>query len=132
MPQHNISSPAPVFHHAALRVRDVQASGDFYERVMGLARIPDPFNDGQHRWFLIGEYEQLHLIGCAVGGGQETPGHHIDVHLAFRVGDMAVFTAHLDQTHLGPRSLQTRADGVRQVYLQDPDGYWIEVNDARS
>jgi lactoylglutathione lyase len=24
----------------------------------------------------------------------------------------------------------TRRDGVKQVYFQDPDGYWIEVNDA--
>ena len=24
-----------------------------------------------------------------------------------------------------------RADGVRQIYLQDPDGFWVEVNDAK-
>jgi len=24
----------------------------------------------------------------------------------------------------------TRPDGIKQVYLQDPDGYWIEVNEA--
>ena len=23
-----------------------------------------------------------------------------------------------------------RPDGVTQIYFQDPDGYWIEVNDA--
>jgi catechol 2,3-dioxygenase-like lactoylglutathione lyase family enzyme len=23
-----------------------------------------------------------------------------------------------------------RTDGVRQIFLRDPDGYWIEVNDA--
>ena len=23
-----------------------------------------------------------------------------------------------------------RSDGVRQIFLRDPDGYWIEVNDA--
>jgi catechol 2,3-dioxygenase-like lactoylglutathione lyase family enzyme len=21
-----------------------------------------------------------------------------------------------------------RADGIKQIYFQDPDGYWIEVN----
>ncbi|CAN5363211.1 hypothetical protein BH20ACI2_BH20ACI2_08210 [soil metagenome] len=25
-----------------------------------------------------------------------------------------------------------RADGVKQMYFQDPDGYWIEVNSAGS
>ena len=28
-------------------------------------------------------------------------------------------------------ALTTRTDGVKQVWLQDPDGYWIEINDAR-
>ena len=22
-------------------------------------------------------------------------------------------------------------DGVKQIYFKDPDGYWIEINDAR-
>jgi lactoylglutathione lyase len=26
--------------------------------------------------------------------------------------------------------VHTRADGIRQIYFQDPDGHWIEVNDA--
>ena len=26
---------------------------------------------------------------------------------------------------------QTRSDGVRQIFFRDPDGYWIEINDAR-
>jgi catechol 2,3-dioxygenase-like lactoylglutathione lyase family enzyme len=29
-----------------------------------------------------------------------------------------------------PSEPQIRPDGVRQVYLQDPDGNWIEINDA--
>jgi len=24
-----------------------------------------------------------------------------------------------------------RPDGVRQIYFQDPDGYWLEVNDSK-
>ena len=29
-----------------------------------------------------------------------------------------------------PKGATIRADGVRQVYFQDPDGHWIEINDA--
>ena len=29
------------------------------------------------------------------------------------------------------RKMTTRPDGVKQVYFQDPDGYWIEVNDDK-
>ena len=28
-------------------------------------------------------------------------------------------------------AVSVRGDGVRQIYVQDPDGYWIEVNDVR-
>jgi lactoylglutathione lyase len=26
---------------------------------------------------------------------------------------------------------QIRPDSVKQIYLQDPDGYWIEINDRK-
>ena len=24
-----------------------------------------------------------------------------------------------------------RPDGIKQIWLQDPDGYWVEINDAK-
>ena len=24
-----------------------------------------------------------------------------------------------------------RVDGVKQIYFKDPDGYWVEINDAK-
>ena len=28
------------------------------------------------------------------------------------------------------KKIWIRPDGVKHVYFQDPDGYWIEINDA--
>ena len=28
------------------------------------------------------------------------------------------------------KGVTLRVDNVKQIYFQDPDGYWIEVNDA--
>jgi lactoylglutathione lyase len=28
-------------------------------------------------------------------------------------------------------AVTTRVDGVKQIYFKDPDGYWIEINDAK-
>ena len=28
-------------------------------------------------------------------------------------------------------TITNRPDGVKQIYFQDPDGYWIEVNDSK-
>ena len=30
-----------------------------------------------------------------------------------------------------PFTVTKRVDGVKQIYFKDPDGYWIEINDAR-
>jgi lactoylglutathione lyase len=51
---------------------------------------------------------------------------------------MAAFTKHLDEAHVKygnwaqtSTTPQLRPDKVQQVYLQDPDGYWIEINDDK-
>ena len=31
-----------------------------------------------------------------------------------------------------PNKISLRADGINQIYFQDPDGYWIEVNSIGS
>lgn len=30
-----------------------------------------------------------------------------------------------------PQKVSVRADGIRQVYVVDPDGYWVEINSAK-
>ncbi|MBC6608861.1 VOC family protein [Hymenobacter sp. BT188] len=124
---------ALTFNHAALCVRDLAASTTFYKSVLELPETPNPFNDGIHAWLTIGPQLQLHLIqrGCAV-----TP--EKNVHLCFRVASLKTLTNRLEKLNVpytnlkGDKQAPTiRADGVKQIYLQDPDGYWIEINDAR-
>jgi lactoylglutathione lyase len=121
------------FDHTTVHVRDLGKSGEFYEKVMGLERISDPFKDGQHNWFRMGAHQQLHVVG----GAADVPPQDMDVHFAFRVASLPEFMAHLDLMQVKYRSFKgdakfnVRPDGVRQLYLQDPDGYWIEVNDDR-
>jgi lactoylglutathione lyase len=119
------------FDHTAVHVRDLQKSAEFYEKVLGLERISDPFKDGRHIWFRIGAHHQLHVVSGATAVTEQD----ILVHLAFRVASLPEFTARLDKMQVKYRNIKgdgkvsVRADGVRQIYLQDPDGYWIEVND---
>ena len=127
-----VSKPSE-FNHIAIFVQDLQKIADFYEKVMGLEKIPEPFHDGRHVWFRIGEHGQLHVVG---GATQPAP-TMIDVHTAFRVASIADFMAHLDKMQVKYRSFKgdakvaLRPDGVSQIYFQDPDGYWIEVNDDK-
>ena len=125
-------SKPPEFDHYAIHVRDLGKSVEFYEKVIGLEKIPEPFKDGRHVWFRMGLHNQLHVVGGATDILQQP----IDIHFALRVASITDFSAHLDKMQVKYRSFKgdekvtTRPDGVRQIYLQDPDGYWIEVNDG--
>ncbi|WP_022825732.1 VOC family protein [Hymenobacter norwichensis] len=125
--------PTLTFNHAAICVKDLKASTDFYKLVLALPEIPNPFNDGRHTWLSIGPQLQMHIIQ---GTCTLTP--EKNVHLCFSTASVPEFAKRLDRQKvaysnlLGQQSQVTlRADGVRQLYLQDPDGYWIEINDAK-
>jgi lactoylglutathione lyase len=122
----------PAVSHVALYVFDLQKSVDFYGKVLGLQQIPEPFKDGRHVWFRMGPHSQLHIIQ----GASKVEPHDKNMHLAFSVKDLKKFTTHLDQlaTTYGSwaglaKESTARPDGVKQVYLQDPDNFWVEVND---
>jgi lactoylglutathione lyase len=123
---------SPEFDHYAIHVRDLGKSVDFYEKIIGLEKIPEPFKDGRHVWFRMGPHNQLHVVG----GAAEIPQQPIAIHFALRVASLTDFMARLDKLQVKYRSFNgdgkvtTRPDGVRQIYLQDPDGYWIELNDG--
>ncbi|NML64745.1 VOC family protein [Hymenobacter sp. RP-2-7] len=119
--------------HIALYVVDLQKSTDFYKNILLLSEIPEPFKDGKHTWFRIGPHAQLHVIQ-----GNKAQDHDINTHLAFTVPDLAKFMAHLDKLHVRYGSWKgeagkftPRPDGIKQIYLQDPDNFWLEVNDDK-
>jgi lactoylglutathione lyase len=124
----------PVFNHAALCARDINKTAAFYSTVLHLQKIHHPFNDTVHVWFKIGEGLALHIIK---GDCPQTV-HDISIHLCFSVPNLDRFIKHLDELKVKygnwsgePKKVETRPDGVHQIYLQDPDGFWIEVNDAK-
>jgi lactoylglutathione lyase len=121
------------FNHIALYVADLKKSTAFYRDVIQGELIPDPFHDDRHVWFKIGEHNQLHLIAGTVG---EEAGR--GMHFAFSVSSVDDFLRELDRQAVENADgkghaceVRFRPDGVKQIYLQDPDGYWIEINEDR-
>src|ERR1051325_9865723 len=124
-----VIAQSPVFNHTTVYVVDLAKSTDFYHDVIQLEKIPEPFNDGRHSWFKMGEHSQLHVVS----GATAMSPHDINIHLAFRVASLPDFTKHLDQLQVkygkwkqDSKTPQVRPDGIHQIYFQDPDGYWIE------
>jgi lactoylglutathione lyase len=128
------SQQTPMFNHTTVYVYDLDKSASFYEKVIGIKKIDEPFKDGKHVWFKIGEHSQLHVVK----GATSILPHDINIHLSFSVASLPDFMKHLDEMNVKygdwndrNKKPQTRPDGVHQIYFQDPDGYWIEVNDDK-
>ncbi|OJY92574.1 MAG: glyoxalase [Sphingobacteriales bacterium 44-15] len=125
---------SPHINHVAVYVVDLQKSGDFYMNVLGLDSIPEPFHDGRHIWLRIGPGASMHIIQ----GAEAKKEYYKNNHFCFSVNSVDDFTALLRKKSIPyedvagrQMSVTTRVDGVKQIWLRDPDGYWIEINDDK-
>ncbi len=120
------------FDHIVLTVRDLQASLDFYERVLG-ARVLPPPADGKG--------------STAIGFGRQKIKLHVKgrefepkaTHVTVGSGDFCLITeapldaviAHLQRCgvalELGPVARQGALGPMMSVYFRDPDGNLVEV-----
>ena len=121
-------------NHIAFYVVDLKVSTAFYHDIIGLDSIPEPFHDGRHTWFSIGPKSHLHLIQ----GAKNKTEHEKNTHLCFSLSSVDAFIPVLKKNNVeyenwaGEKNAVTnRVDGVKQIYFRDPDGYWIEINDAK-
>lgn len=121
----------PSLNHIALYVEDLQKSTSFYRDVIGLDTVPEPFRDGLHAWFKIGNNLTLHIIQ----GPKEKITQYRSTHTCFSVRDIDLFIQHLTKNGIAyedskgnSKAVTTRVDGIKQIYFKDPDGYWIEIN----
>jgi len=130
------SSKAKVhINHTAIFVVDLKRSGDFYQNIIGLDTIAEPFHDGRHLWLKTGEHAALHIIQ----GADKPREYYKNQHTCFSVPNFMSFVENLRKASLKfedvsgkPNTYSSRVDGIHQLWLQDPDGYWIEINDDPS
>jgi lactoylglutathione lyase len=128
------SQQKALLNHMAFYVVDLKTSTAFYHDIVGLDSIPEPFHDGRHTWFSIGPKSHLHLIQ----GAKSKTEHEKNTHLCFSLSSVDAFIPILKKNNVeyenwaGEKNAVTnRVDGVKQIYFKDPDGYWIEINDAK-
>lgn len=122
------------FDHQALVVSDLDASAQFYQEVLGLKEIKNETGKPTRRWFSLGGDLQLHLLA------DNMEGVHVNksIHLAVTISHFDKFVDNLRSREIafanweGERNkVKVRPDGVKQIYVKDPDGYSIEVNSRR-
>ena len=121
--------------HSALIVRDLEKTRHFYGTVLGLEEVPRPSSFKFGGCWFAGPGFELHFI---LEKDTTSPAGWIDAgpglksglahHLAFAVEDLDEATRTL-QHHGIPLSAGPfqRGDGIVQIYVDDPDGHFIEL-----
>jgi catechol 2,3-dioxygenase-like lactoylglutathione lyase family enzyme/ketosteroid isomerase-like protein len=121
------------FNHLALSVKDVNRSAEFYKTVLMLTEITNRTKIEGIRWVVLEDGRELHLISVL----KENVTINKAVHMGLTTKNFDGVIKRLIDLKIPysdwPGKADTfsiRADGVKQVYFQDPDGYWVEINNA--
>ena len=119
------------FNHLTLLVKDPDRSVGFYKKVLKLNEINNRAKVTEMRWLSLGGNLELHLISI----GNKNIIIDTAIHFALATQKFDAFIKRMKQMNVPfvdtdgkPNIFNIRADGVKQIYFQDPDGYWIEVN----
>tara|TARA_B100001057_G_scaffold152674_1_gene152760 strand:+ start:132 stop:584 length:453 start_codon:yes stop_codon:yes gene_type:complete len=120
------------YDHQALPVNNLKITGDFYRDILGFKDIPTLVGTkDSHRWLANYEGKEIHLI-FSNEEIQKTPKQ---IHMAFSPLDFEKFIDHLKMNNvvftnykLKAGVVQVRNDGIKQLWIRDPQGYWIEIN----
>jgi len=120
--------------HISLIVSDLEVADRFYGGVLGLDKLARPEFSFPGLWFSAGNI-QIHLILetdlSGPAGIRLNPDARVSRHLhfAFQVQDFQQACRLFQQDFAvsvvdGPKQ---RPDGIRQLFIQDPDGHVLEL-----
>lgn len=120
--------------HATIVVSDFAVSKKFYVEILGLEDLNADWLPENQMFLSLGNNLELHV--GEVKGVEIRPSDFN--HFAISTNDLNGYLKHLEShgvvySSLGgerKKYVHKRTDGVRQTFIQDPDGYWIEITDA--
>ncbi|MEJ5991627.1 VOC family protein [Ramlibacter sp. PS3R-8] len=132
-------------NHFTVRTLDLDATRDFYQRVLGLTVGPRPAFPFPGAWMYRGDHADIanavvHLIGLdsrdpdglkAYLGDRDAAslqGSGAVDHVAFFADGLAAMLAHLREQGVPVRERTVPDLGLHQLFLEDPNGVMVELN----
>lgn len=111
-------------NHVAIHVKCVETSIDFYKNVLKLPQLDRPAFDFDGAWFRLGKFQELHIIE---GRSDEVVNGRRGAHFALSVDSVEEYLQQLEANNITYFPPKKRPDGILQLFLVDPDGYYIEL-----
>ncbi len=108
-------------NHITYNVKDKDKALQWYQDVLGLKQIPKMVNGDHLYWLQLPSGAMVHIIENPEA--PSAPSHHT----AFEVDDLDGAHQQLSDMGIECTDIQTRNDGQRAFYLNDPDGNRIEL-----
>jgi catechol 2,3-dioxygenase-like lactoylglutathione lyase family enzyme len=135
--------PLTHLEHVLIQTADIQATCDWYERVLGMKRGYTPDFKFPVQWMYLGDRDVLHVTegGANVSEnrkryvGQEsqaTTGSGVIDHVAFRCEQLKDMLDHLARQRIEFKQRMVSDQGLYQLFLIDPNGVKVELNFANA
>ncbi len=118
-------------NHIAIMVNDMKETGDFYAKTLRMNELNIKSTGLAHRWFKLNDGLEIHLVSSSEKVAEKNKNNH----LAIEIDNIKTITSYLKEKRIdyydwygNLNQVQERFDGVLQIYLEDPEGNWIEIN----
>lgn len=108
-------------NHITYNVKNKDAALKWYTETLGLKQIPKMVDSDRLYWLQLPSGAMVHIIENP--DAPSAPSHHT----AFEVDDLDAARDAMVGKGLEVTEIQTRHDGQRACYLEDPDGNRIEL-----
>jgi catechol 2,3-dioxygenase-like lactoylglutathione lyase family enzyme len=129
--------------HFLIQSADIEATKDWWVKVLGLRVGPSPDFKFPVYWLYLGDRDVLHITqgGGAVSDNrmkylgqqsQATEGSGVIDHIGFRATGLDDMIAHLNSLGVDFKERQVNDQGLYQLFLFDPNGVKVELNFAVS
>jgi catechol 2,3-dioxygenase-like lactoylglutathione lyase family enzyme len=132
--------PLSHIEHFLVAADDIDATRDWYVRVLGMTSGPHPDFGFPVHWMYIGEVDLVHIGPSAKMAGaiqkqylgrtseKSEQGTGAIDHIAFRATDLREMMEHLRREKIEFRQRRANGQALFQLFFYDPNGIKIELN----
>ena len=131
--------PLTHLEHYLIQTADMEATRDFYTRVLGFHVGPSPDFKFPVFWLYLGDKDVIHVTqgGANISEnrkkylGQQSDavsGSGVIDHMAFRCTGLSDMMEHLTRQSVSFTRRMVNDQGLFQLFLMDPNGVKVELN----